>query len=266
MALITTAWIMGSVADVPLTTFDVTANAVTESFSIPAGSYYPWDITAANSALNQLHDEIESHSEITTCSAFFGRDRLPRFTCDVAYTITNWSDTTIRELLGFTGTEAISATSQVPSGLSDYLWSPGRCEIPDAPLGALGLPFHDTAVGVSGDQVVVATTNNSGHRNRFLFKQVYNERVYTSDQLPGEHVRFWDAVQRRFARFKLYRNITEEDSATDATVVNLGAADTIGPYVWQTPDTPVSYDYTREVSRLELFNTIDLPVIAASEY
>ncbi len=264
MALITTAWILGSEPDVPATTIEVTANAVTENIVLPASNYYPWDSTAANSALNQLHDALESHSEITSCTAFFGRDRLPVFTCDIAYSIDSWSDLTFRNILGFTGTEAFSALTQTPSGFSDYLWSPGRCEVPDAPLGSQGLPYHDTAVGMSGDNVVIATTSNSGRKNRLVFRYVRNARVFTADELPGEYQRFWDVVVRRFYRWKLYRDITEEDTAADATQTPL-TGDVLGPYKWlHTGD--VSFDYEREISRVELFNQVEMPCLLVDEY
>lgn len=264
MALITTAWLFGSEPDVPATTIAVTANAVTENIVLPASDYYPWDSTAANSCLNQLHDALESHSEITSCSAFYGRDRLPRFNCDISYTIDSWSDLTFRNILGFTGTEAFASTSQVPAGFSDYLWSPGRCEVPDAPLGSQGIPFHDTAVGMSGDNVVIATTSNSGRKNRFVFRYVKNDRVFTADELPGEYQRFWDTVVRRFYRWKLYRDITEEDTATDATIAPL-TGEVIGPYKWLHVGD-VSFDYKRETERVELFNQVEMPCLVVDEY
>ncbi len=265
MALITTAWLMGSEPNVPETDIDVTANAVTETITLPASDYYPWNSLAANSALNQLHNALESHSEITSCSAFYGRDRLPRFTCDVSYSIDSWSDLTFRNILGFTGTEAFSALSQVPSGFSDYLWSPGRCEIPDAPLGHPGLPYHDTAVGMSGNNVVVATTNNSGRKNRFRFSYVKAGRVMTADQLPGEYERFWDTVVRRFYRWKLYRDITEEDTDTDATQAIL-TGDVLGPYKLLRDGGVVELGYAREVPSVEMFSPVELPCLLVEEY
>lgn len=266
MALITSAWLLGSAPEVPATSIDVTANAVTETIVLPASTgYYMWDVTAANSALNQLHDALESHSEITSCSAIIGRDRRPRFTCDLAYTIAGWTDLTFRDVLGFTGTEAFAATTQMPASDSRYLWSPGRCEIPSAPLGSLGVRYHDTARGMSGDLVAVATTNNSGRRNSFRFRRVYSTRVMTASELPGEHAAFWDAVQRRFARFKLYRDVAEEDAVADATATSL-TGEVLGPYVWDYPSGEISFAYDREIDNVELFSTVNIPVIVTSEY
>jgi len=266
MALITTSWLMGSAPSVPATDIDVTANAVTETITLPASSgYYPWDGTAAYSALNQLHDALESHSEIGSCGAIITRNRRPRFTCDVSFTIDSWSDLTFRDVLGFTGTEAIGSLTQMPSGNSAYLWSPGRCEIPDAPLGSNGLPYHDTARGMSGDRVVVATTNNSGARNSFKWRRVYSERVMTATEIAGEYVTFWNTVQANFARFKLYRDITEEDTAVDNTQAVL-TGEVLGPYVWDSASGQVAFPYDREIDRLELFNTVELPVVLTPEY
>ncbi len=258
---------MGSEPNVPETQIDVTCNAVTETLTLPASDYYPWDSTAANSCINQLHDALESHSEIGIggCTAYIGRDRLPRFIVAQNFTIDSWTDLTFRNILGFTGTEAFAATTQIPSGFSNYLWSPGRCEVPDAPLGSHGLAYHDTAVGMSGDNVVVATTNNSGRKNRFLFRRVTNDRVMTANEIPGQHSLFWETVQRRFYRWKLYRDILEEDTAVDATQATL-TGDVLGPYKWLVPSGTIEYEYTREISRLELFNTIEMPCLLVDEY
>ncbi len=266
MALITTSWLMGSAPAVPATDIDVTANAVTETITLPASAgYYPWNSTAAYSALNQLHDALESHSEIASCSAIITRERRPRFTCDVAYSIDSWSDLTFRDVLGFNGTEAFSALAHQPSADSAYLWSPGRCENPLAPLGSQGLPYHDTARGMSGDLVAVATSHNEGRRNAFNWRRVYSDRVMSAAEDPTEYVAFWDSVVRRFARFKLYRNITEETVGPDTTQAIL-TGEVLGPYVWDNASGPVEMGFVREVERLELFNTIDLPVLLTNEY
>ena len=265
MALITTSWLMGSIPGVPETEIEVTANGSTETLTLPASDYYPWDGAAVNSALNQLHDALESHSQITSCSAFYGADRRPRFICDIAYSIDSWSDLQFRDLLGFSGGEAFSNTDQVPTHNSAYLWSPGRCEIPDAPLGANGLPYYDTARGMSGDLVTVATTNNSGSRNRFEWRRVFSERVMTSSLNNREYHAFWNAVVRQFANFKLYRNITEQDYGTDDTLTSLNG-EVLGPYVWDNASGRIQLEYVREVERLELFNTITLPVLLADGY
>lgn len=267
MALIQTAWLMGSEPNVPETQIDVTANAVTETLTLPASDYYPWDPTAANSCINQLHDALESHSEIGIggCTAFIGRDRLPRFTCGNAFSIDSWTDLTFRTILGFTGTEAFAATTQIPSGLSNYLWSPGRCEIPDAPLGSQGLPYHDTAVGMSGDAVVVATTNNSGRKNSFRFNLVQNTRAMLGNEIPGQYSLFWGAVVRRFYRWKLYRDITEEDELVDATQATL-TGEVLGPYKLLRQSGVLELDYQRELTRLELYNTVELPALLVDEY
>jgi hypothetical protein len=267
MALITTAWIMGSEPDVPETQIDVTANAVQETLTIPAGDYYMYDSSAANSAIDALETALESHSEIGFggCIAYLRRDRLPRFQCGMNFTIDSWCDLTLRSILGFTGTVAFAASLQFPSGLSSYLWSPGRCEIPDAPLGSQGLPYKDTAKGQSGDRVVTATTNNTGRKNRFLFRRVMNTRVMTDDGQPGQHVQFWDLVQSRYYRWKLYRDVTEEDTAADDTQVSFSGG-TLGPYAWLNQSAVDEYQYRREISRLELFNTIEMPAVLVDEY
>lgn len=267
MTLITTAWLMGSEPDVPATTISVTCNAVTEDLAIPAGDYYLWDSTAANSALDMLSDVLETHSEIGIgdISPVLGRDRIPRFTGPLAFSIDSWSDLTFRDILGFTGTEAFASTTQAAAGFSRYLWSPGRCEIPDAPLGSQGLPYKDTAKGMSGDGVVVATTNNTGRKNRFQFRLVQSARVMTSAESNGEYVAFWDAVVSRYFRWKLYREVTEEDTAVDTTSANL-LGEVLGPYKLLQRDGLDEFAYSRSLSRVELFSPVEIPCLLVSEY
>lgn len=268
MALITTAWLMGSEPDVPETTISVTCQAVAEDLTIPAGDYYPWDSTAANSALDTLSNVLETHSQISIgdISPVLGRDRIPRFTGPFAFSINSWSDLTFRNILGFTGTEAIAGTTQAAAGFSRYLWSPGRCEIPDAPLGSHGLPYKDTAKGMSGDGVVIATTQNTGHKNRFQFRLVQAARVMTASELSGEYASFWDTVVSRYYRWKLYRDVTEEDTAADATDAALVSAEVIGPYKWLRSDGLDEFEYERSVSRVELFSPVEIPCLLVSEY
>ncbi len=268
MALITTAWMLGSEPDVPETTISVTCQAITEDLTIPAGDYYPWDSTAANSALDTLSDVLETHSQIGIgdISPVLGRDRIPRFSGPFAFSINSWSDLTFRNILGFTGTEAIAGTTQAAAGFSRYLWSPGRCEIPDAPLGSQGLLYRDTAVGMSGNGVVVRTTNNTGRKNRFQFRLVQRARVMTPTEGPGEFASFWEAVVSRFYRWKLYRNVTEEDTATDTTDAALVSADVLGPYKWLTSTGLHEFEYERSISRVELFSPVELPCLLVSEY
>ena len=264
MALIQTAWLVGSEPNVPETTIEVTANGTTEDLTLPGNDYYTWDGAASHSALTTLGTVLTTHSEIGSCTALIGRDRRVRLTCDVAFSIDSWTDLTFRDLLGFAGTEAFTSVTQT-AGLSDYLWSPGRCEIPDAPLGSQGLPYHDTAVGMSGDAVVTATTNNSGRKNRFLFRYVEAARVMSANSTPGDYERFWDRVVLRYFRFKLYREIVEENTGTDATDANL-LGEVLGPYKLLRSDGVLSMPYQREIDRVELFSSVELPCLLVGDY
>ncbi len=264
MALITSAWLMGSDPDVPSTDIEVTMNAVTETLSIPAGPYYVQDTSITRSAANALRTALLTHSEAGTISCFLRRDLLIQLDSSVSMTIDSWSDTTFRDVLGFGGEEGIAFTSLNTLNQSRYLWSPGRCEIPDAALGTQGLLYKDTQMGMSGDRVAIATTNNTGRRNRFQFRAVYAERVHTTSEAGGEYYAWWDQVQSRFYRFKLYREVTEE-TTTDATSANLNG-EVLGPYVWEPSGTPITFEYSRVVQTVELLNNVEIPVLLQDEY
>lgn len=262
MPLITSSWLIGENPSVPATTIDVTANATTETLAIPAGAYYVYDSTATRSAVDTLATVLETHSQIANATGIVRRDLLCQVSANVSYTIDSWSDLSFRDVLGFAGTEAFAGTVQV-AGRSRYIWSPGRCEIPDAPLGSQGLLYYDTSVGASGDRVVVSSTHNSGRKNRFQWRRVYNARVATASESNSEYLSFWNAVVRRFWRLKLYREITEETGA-DATAAVL-AQTPLGPYSWDSREFPVRFDYTRELESVELLNSIELPVVLTND-
>ena len=99
-----------------------------------------------------------------------------------------------------------------------------------------------------------------------MFRYVASGRVMTADALPGEYERFWDAVIRRFYRFKLYRTVTEEDTLADATDAALVSAPVLGPYKLLRTDGLIEFAYSREVDRVEMFSPVELPVLLVGDY
>ncbi len=169
------------------------------------------------------------------------------------------------EMLGFTGTEVATHGDGIFTApeTSPYLWSPNAIETSTmARRGEIGAPYFDTAVGMSATRQVVATTNNSGSANHFLWHNVINARYWSASAEWGEYYIWWHYVQRQFRKFKLW--IADElDASTDAATIT----EEKGPYVYRwNGDDPLSFPFHREIEFLETLHMVELPVIEVDEY
>lgn len=276
----TTAWLIGSNPSIGPVSIEIEENgSAAEEVDVitTAQAAYLYDNDSAFDAMKLLQDAIRSYTEsdLAATNVFLTRDRKVRIEwIDVtgfdpqSARINSWSGSgsdAFRELLGFDGSEiSVSYTTSVTADeTSPYLWSPNKVETPSARLGELGIPYWDTAVGMSGTSVVVATTNNSGYTNDFLFPRVLNERYWTNSEEWGEYFVWWDAVQRRFRKFKLWREVNELDGSTTEATIGTG----LGPYVYRwAGDTPITFPMSRDIEYLEYLHTVDIPVVAVDEY
>lgn len=276
----TTAWLIGSNPSIGPVSIEIEENgSAAEEVDVitTAQAAYLYDNDSAFDAMKLLQDAIRSYTEsdLAATNVFLTRDRKVRIEwIDVtgfdpqSARINSWSGSgsdAFRELLGFDGSEiSVSYTTSVTADeTSPYLWSPNKVETPSARLGELGIPYWDTAVGMSGTSVVVATTNNSGYTNDFLFPRVLNERYWTNSEEWGEYFVWWDAVQRRFRKFKLWREVNELDGSTTEATIGTG----LGPYVYRwAGDTPITFPMSRDIEHLEYLHTVDIPVVAVDEY
>lgn len=264
--MVTSNLLIGSYESVPQCTLSITANAVVDATqSIAAGSYYLYDSSNSLSLLYQLRAALEAHTQITTATVWIGPDRKVHITTspnNAAISFTG--DTTARDLLGFTG-NLLSASQHNASLISPLLWSPRMTEISEAPLGLAGRRVYDTVVGSSGTANVVATQHNSWVQNDFRWRNVPVARVWTTSELGGEWVKFYDQVLRKFRRFKLYR--TFSDIAGDTTPGSL--TDVLGPYKMRHEGGLVQWEYKRESvggsGPVDMLSPIELPVVVVSE-
>lgn len=260
------SWLIGSHPNITATTVTVTANATQEVLTVTSAAQgcYLYNGGGSYDALALMTTALQSHSQITTATCVLRRDKKTSLTCDIAWVVDEWSDSTFQTLLGFAGEEEVSsATAQVSTQQSPYLWSPGFRESSEGRLGEIGAPYYDTAVGQSGNRVVVATVNNSGKSNKFTWRNVANDVVWTSAEGWDEYFSWWDYVQRRFYKFKLWRDVNENLSSTTAATLS----DVIGPYVYRWNGRgPISFPYEREIEFMESLHQVELPVVYVDEY
>lgn len=279
----TTAWMIGSNPAIGVCTVDVTGDgnpAETEDVLTAESPLYLYNAGGALDALEQLRDAIRAYAngaDLTETLVYLNRDRkvtvefLTNSMDPVSADIVSFDGAggeAFQELLGFDGSELNQGEVETltANNVSPYLWSANKIETPAAPRGELGIPYYDTAVGQSGTRVVVATTNNSGYVNDFHFEKVERGRYWTATQEWGEYRVWWDYVQRRFRRFKLYSGVNELDASTDAATIP-SSLNGSNPYMWRVDgNTPITFPMARDLEFYEFLYTVDIPVVVVDEY
>lgn len=261
----TSSVLVGSYPSIPATSVTVTANAVQEVLAFSSTTRYLYHGTGSLSLLTAWTTLLDSHSELAGTAATVVRSGKTRTTSAVAFSIDSWgSDTTLRDLLGFTGT-ATSATTQTSNGASPLFWAPGRTESTTAYLGSDGNPIHDTFAGRSAPGIVVATRNNSWKDNSLRWGYVLIERFVQIPDIPGTYAYFWDTVLSRYRRFYVARTETV-DSTDDSTALSFATRIPASlPYVMR-HDGVMRLDLDRAVAYYERYANVEIPVETALEY
>lgn len=274
----TTSWAIGSHPAIGATTITIDAGSGNEELDVitEEQGVYLYDGGSAYDALTLLQTAIRSNpsDDLDNTVVYLTRDRKVRIEFissapdPVFVDIISWGGagaTAFQTLLGFTGTEITTGITEFTAPeTSPYLWSPNARETSTmARRGELGAPYKDTAVGMSGTRVVVATTNNTGYANNYIWRNVENPRYWSATPDWGEYYVWWDYVQSTFRRFKLYSDVNELDASTEAATLATG----LGPYIYRWGgDTPLSFPFHREIEYQEFLHAVEIPVVVTDEY
>lgn len=218
----TAGWFIGS-RTLSAQSFQINGNAV----SVPAGTYYLTDPSAALSLLSEVVSAMSTGLLFAPTAVLLGSGKV-RLTAAGAFTVTWGTATALRDLLGFTA-DLGSATSHTATLKSPLWWSPGKPALfALTPLGVTGQPRYILSQSISAYSGRAESTSH-GERSyqRFTFEKVDAERMSTPDALGGEYGVWFAAVAVRSARFKMYRDAVEDASSASAFTY-----DTVhGPYV-----------------------------------
>ena len=262
----TSDWLFGGVPNMAAQTWSVTSNAVTENIVIPAGSYYLDDSSSSRSLVSVVETALNTHSQITnTVSCFLARDRLVRITDDNAIAI-SFTDTTLRDILGFTGNLSAS-DAYTAQRVSSYLWVPDRPGDPSSRLGRPGDPVYDTKVSSSGgtNATIVATGHDTRLHNDIEYRHIPFAYYDAGDDLGGQWRTFFTTVVRRFRNIKIYRSTLHDE--TSATAVGLLNSNMIGPYrLRHEGGGPIRYETSNEIANVHKLGRASLPVVVVPEY
>lgn len=229
-----TAWIIGSVKALD---YDVTINASAQSVT---GSRYLYHATSSLSILAGMVAAMTA-AGLGTPAAELTRDRKVKLTNGVAFSVT-WTDTGLRDLLGFTGNLA-AGTSHTATLVSPLLWSPAKPLTPElSPHGTLGirrpLAFYSMSPSDGSAFVVKHGTRTD---QRWSCTHVDTDRVYTASDLGGEWATFFDEVAAKGYQWYVYPDVTEDPGS--ATAATLSGA--LGPYVFTPAGRAPGWDYRR---------------------
>mgnify|MGYP003557859271 FL=1 len=267
MPTLTTSVLVGSRPAVPATTVTVVANAVSTGLPFVSDDYYLDHPTAGLSLRAAMVTLLDAHAQLASTTVIVTRSLKIRMSNSTAFSVDWGSDTTLRDLFGYTGNLA-SATSHLAPNVSPLLWAAGRPWSYCAGLdGGNGLLTKDTYAGRSGPGQVVATEHNTWYENEFRWRYVNVSRMETVPTATnGTYAVVWDQVLSRFRRFWLARNRTE-DASDDTTNIHLTGSylPSAGAYMLR-GDGPQQLPHNRTIENLELYGDVTLPVETAAEY
>jgi hypothetical protein len=262
----TTSVLVGSRPAIPATTVTVVANAVSTGLPFTSSSYYLDHPTAGLSLRAAMVTLLDSHAQLASTTVIVTRALRLRMSNSTAFSVDWGSNTTLRDLLGYTGNLA-SSTSHLAPLVSPLLWAAGRPQsYEEARQGVSGVRVKDTYAGRSAPGQVVATTNNMWFRNTFRWQYVAMDRYRQTSDANNTWDTFWDQVVSLRRRFWFSRDRTEDTSDTNTNVQLTGSyLPTSGAYIWDS-DGAAEQQHERTVERLEVYGSVELPVETALEY
>jgi hypothetical protein len=229
-----TAWIIGSIKSLD---YALTVNASAQTVT---GSRYLYHPTLSLSILGGIVAAMTA-AGVAGAAAVLTQDRRVKISAGGTFSIT-WTDTGLRDLLGFTGNLA-AAASYTATNVSPLLWSPAKPLRPElSPRGTAGLrtPLaYYTQSPYDGSTFVVS--HGSRVDQRYSCGMVAIDRVFTDDEAGGEWVRFFNDCAAKGYSFYVYQDVTEESGSTTTATLTGG----LGPYVLTPQGRAPTWSYAR---------------------
>jgi hypothetical protein len=223
---VSSTWLVGS------STISAT-NLVVGGFAhaVAGGTYYLYDATAGLSLIKQVENAIAAQVPGSTVRILQNRKVKIDFNgSSTAITIPS----AIATLLGFTGSPYGGATTRTAEQVSPLLWSPGWPETPTgSPVGTAGHRVYDRVMtssptGMSFD----VTWHSYSTMVEWSWVAVMPGRSWTTAELGGEYVTFFNEVIVPGEKFKCYSQMTEDDASSS----NVTWQTALGPYVCREPE------------------------------
>lgn len=246
---ISSDWFVGAWRNFPGSTFTVGGNSKT----VPAGDYYLWHSTPSISLLSQIQTLVQE--EVPSAAVTLTRSGKVKFSASGAINLAWGSDTTMRDRLGHT--EDFNTTEKVGANHTRYLWRSGTTHSPrQGPLGVVGRLTGDR-VYARAPGVVSSVEHNTWYENEIELGFILASRYKTSSAANGEFDRWAQDVYRLGYRFRLYREVTEDETSTDA---DLSTPENLGPYAKADDDPAIPFARVPGLERADIANSVVLRV------
>lgn len=260
MAAYLSSWLVGSIADMP--TQAITIDGIPLA---PTGStYYLYDASASlNLLLAMLGLMVTAGVVASGCN--LQRNGYIRLQSSGVFTVSWGVSTVMRDLLGFDANLA-GASSYTAPLRSPLLWMPGK---PETPVGhRLGVVGHRVPTVYQAVSPYSGKAESVSHGSRtfarYLWPMVDSDLVVASGNPGGTFARFFDEVAVKSARWKLYREVTEDLSSTATVTLD----QPLGPYVFSnTRNGPTwQYDPSKGFERTDKRADIEVRCHSVEEY
>lgn len=210
-ATTTTLWV-GSMEGMPAQ--DLTIDGSPETFA--AGDYYLRHATGSLSAMATLQALLIA-AGVTGATVVLLENLYVRISATPTFAIT-WTDTELRDMLGFTGNLA-GQTSYTAARRSPYLWSAGWPAELATPSGVGSYDDEDAVVRPSADGADQELDHFVTHGLQEASYDVVPLSRYMLADLALADGLNWRTFRRQVlvanARFQLYELITEDMASTD---------------------------------------------------
>lgn len=234
-----TAWIIGSVKSLDL---DVTISASPQNI---AGSLYLYHPTGSLSLLQAWVDAATA-AGLGSPAAVLTRDRKVKLSNGANFSVT-WTDTELRDLLGFSQGNLTGASSYIADDVSPLLWSPAKPLVPElSPSDVTGISrplAYFTMSPTDGSAFVFS--HGTRIDQRYSVQHVPVARVLTAAGDGGEWATFFSECAAKGYQWYVYPSVTEDPGSTTAATLTGG----LGPYVLVPDGRAPSWTYRRAQGR-----------------
>ncbi len=259
MADVSSTWVIGSYDDLPDQA--VTIFGSPETVTATNGGIYLYSATSANSLVTQFQTQM-TNAGLTTAVCRLQKDGKVFLSAVESFAVT-FTDTLLRDLLGFTG-NLTAATSHTAPNQSPLLWRASRVASPlDAPLDYDGARVYDQATVISPDARQVTTSFGTNRVNRLHWSYLVAAKYKTTSDANSEFAANWDYWMRKGWHF-FYATYTEDEASTAAVT----HPSLLGPYAVDLSKMSTKEPHTRSAG-FEMhqdYYDLELPIVKVSEY
>jgi hypothetical protein len=231
-----------------------------------AGAYYLRSANAALSLVDYIQGRIQT--EVATATLFITEGRRVRLLPQVGDPVAiDWlANTTLRDLLGFTGNLASSDAPRTATNCSPLLWSPGWIATPATLLGTAGHIITDQTRHVSADGTrALVSTYYTQVQQELAWTHILAERlrVDAATNGGGTFHELYEQVLKLGKSCRWYVEQNEVDGSTTAITWDDSSTNSFGPYVLREANPRW---YQRVVEYADLYGSLALPLMQVTEY